>query len=138
MTTPTPIHRLIRRSRLTAPALALALALAAMLLAGCASTGVVQVGASRFAAKPEGCRLDVYASREDVKRPFEAICLISSESGRTLFNDRSDEGRVEAVREQACTCGADAVIMRELVRSATQFGVGYSGVRVSAEAIVYR
>ncbi|MCB1994427.1 MAG: hypothetical protein KDG57_00840, partial [Rhodoferax sp.] len=98
MTPLTTTRRLIRQPRLTAPALALV----ALMLAGCASTGVVQVGASRFAAKPEGCRLDVYASRQDVKRPFEAICLISSESGRTLFNDRSDEGRVEAVREQAC------------------------------------
>ena len=131
---PMPRHR--TTARLVTRALPLTLA--ALLLAGCASTGVVQVGASRFAAKPEGCKLDVYASREDVKRPFEAICLISSESGRTLFNDRSDEGRVEAVREKACACGADAVIMRDLVRSATQFGVGYSGVRVSAEAIVYR
>lgn len=131
---PMPRHR--TTTRLVTRALPLSLA--ALLLAGCASTGVVQVGASRFAAKPEGCKLDVYASREDVKRPFEAICLISSESGRTLFNDRSDEGRIEAVREKACACGADAVIMRDLVRSATQFGVGYSGVRVSAEAIVYR
>lgn len=112
--------------------------LIALALTGCASTGVVPVGKTRYASKPENCRLDVYAARTDVTRPYEAVCLISSESGRTLFNDRSDEGRIEAVKAQACACGADAVVMRDLVRSATQFGVGYSGVRVQAEAIVYK
>ncbi len=94
-------------------------------------------GAQRSAKAPD-CRLDVFASREDVGRPFDSLCLVSSESGRTLFNDRSDEGRLQAARQQACACGADAIIIRSMSRSATQFGAGYSQARVSVEAIAYR
>lgn len=114
-------------------ATALALALAA---AGCATTGTVQTSEGR-AAKSADCALDVFAARADVKRPFRSLCIISSESGRTLFNDRSDVGRLQAAKEQACACGADAIVIRDMSRSATQFGVGYSQARISVEAIAY-
>jgi hypothetical protein len=108
------------------------------LITGCATTGVVPLGSATRAAKPADCRLDVFAAREDVRRPFDAVCLVSSESGRTLFNDRSDEGRLQAAREAACACGADAIIVRDMSRSAMQFGVGYSQARIKIEAIAYR
>lgn len=112
-------------------------AAAIAMLAGCASTGVVHVGAAR-SAKPANCALDVYASRADVTRPFDSVCVVSSESGSTLLNDRSDEGRLRAVSEQACACGADAIVIRDMSRSATQFGRGYSQARLAVEAIAYR
>lgn len=110
---------------------------ALLALAGCATTGVVRTG-SVAAAKPADCSLEIYASRADVPRPFTSVCIVSTESGSTLFSDRSDQGRMEAVREQACACGADAVVIRDMSRSAWQYGRGYSQVRLSAEAIVYR
>lgn len=80
----------------------------------------------------------MFAAREDVGRAFDATCLVSSESGRTLFNDRSDEGRLVAAREAARACGADAIIVRDMSRSAMQFGVGCSQARIKIEAIAYR
>jgi hypothetical protein len=104
---------------------------------GCASTGVVRTGGTARPARAAGCALDVYASREDVGRPFESVCLVSSESGSTLFNDRSDQGRLEAAKRKACECGADAIVVRDMSRTATQFGRGYSQARISIEAIAY-
>lgn len=106
-------------------------------IAGCASTGMVKTGVAR-APKPADCQLEIFASREEVKRPYDAVCLVSSESGSTLFDDRSDEGRLRAVSEQACACGADAIVIRDMSRTATRFGVGYSQARISIEAIAYR
>ena len=116
----------------------LAVGAALLVLSGCASTGVVRTGAASTSAKPANCSLDIYAARADIARPFDSVCIVSSESGRTLFNDRSEEGRLQAVKEQACACGADAVVIRDMSRSATVFGQGYSQARISAEAIVYR
>lgn len=127
--------RPVRRTAQWAAVLAAGAALS--VLTGCATTGVVKTGAAA-AARPADCALDVYASRADVPRPFASVCIVSTESGSTLFNDRSDEGRMQAVREQACACGADAVVIRSMSRTATQFGRGYSQARISAEAIVYR
>jgi hypothetical protein len=108
----------------------------ALTATGCATTGVVQTGQTT-AAKPANCALEVYASRADIKRPYRSVCIVSSESGRTLFNDRSDAGRLQAAKEQACACGADAIVIRDMSRSATQLGVGYSQSRISVEAISY-
>jgi hypothetical protein len=124
----------LRKSRRWA---ALVAGTALLALSGCATTGVVKTGTAA-AAKPADCLLDMYLSRADVPRPFASVCIVSTESGSTLFNDRSDEGRMQAVREQACGCGADAVVIRSMSRTATQFGRGYSQARVTAEAIVYR
>jgi len=130
-----PAHRTPARTPGRLAGLAAAAALFA--LSGCATTGVVKTG-SAAAAKLADCALDIYASRADVKRPFPSVCIVATESGSTLFSDRSDEGRMQAVREQACACGADAVVIRDMSRTAAQFGRGYSQARISAEAIVYR
>lgn len=114
-----------------------AVAILLLAVAGCASTGMVKTGSAR-GSKPADCQLEIFASREEVKRPFDTVCLVSSESGSTLFSDRSDEGRLRAVSERACACGADAIVIREMSRSATRFGVGYSQARISIEAIAYR
>lgn len=111
--------------------------LLALMTVGCASTGVVHVGENDHAPKESSCALDVYASRADVERPFESVCLISTESGSTLFNDRSSSGRMSVVKKQACACGADAIIIRDMSRTANQFGRGYSQARVSIEAVAY-
>ena len=122
--------------RLSTGPLLVAVSALTLAVTGCASTGVVQTGQTR-AAEEADCALNVYASRADIKRPYQSVCIISSESGRTLFNDRSDAGRLQAAREQACACGADAIVIRDMSRSANQIGVGYSQARISVEAISY-
>ena len=127
----------VMSARTTRRCAGLVVSAALLALAGCATTGVVRTGISET-ARPADCSLDIYASRADVPRPFASVCIVSTESGSTLFSDRSDEGRMRAIREQACACGADAVVIRDMSRTAAQFGRGYSQARMSAEAIVYR
>lgn len=105
---------------------------------GCSSTGVLQVGSTDYSPRADNCSLDIYSNREDINQEFEAICLISSESGSTLLNDRSQQGRLNVVKRKACECGADALVLTHMNRTATQFGKGYAQAQVTAEAIVYK
>lgn len=109
-----------------------------ILASGCSSTGVLQVGSQDYSPRAENCSLDIYSNREDIKQEFEAICVISSESGSTLLNDRSQQGRLNVVRKKACECGADALVLTRVNRTATRIGQGYSQAHVTAEAIVYK
>lgn len=109
-----------------------------IIVSGCSSTGVLQVGSTDYSSRASNCSLDIYSSREDIKKEFEAICVITSESGSTLLNDRSQQGRLNVVKRKACECGADALVLTRVNRTATRWGQGYAQAQVSAEAIVYK
>lgn len=89
----------------------LALMTAALILAACGSTGVVKLGSSAPAPKPEGCALEIVASESDLKRPFEKVCMIDAKTGSTLYHHRTPEAAMKRLRAAACECGADAVIL---------------------------
>jgi hypothetical protein len=54
---------------------------------------------------PGKCPIDIYEVVDDVKRPYEKLCVIS-----VLVNSLQKAGEVSRVK--ACRCGADAVILR--------------------------
>jgi len=83
----------------------------ALFLAGCGSTGVVRLGSSVPAPKPEDCALDIVAAESDVKRPFEKVCMIDAKTGSTLYHHRTPEAAMKRMKKAACECGADAVIL---------------------------
>lgn len=45
--------------------------------------------------KPETCVLDVYKDESKIHRPYEALCLIGSKTGTTLFADKSVHGAIQ-------------------------------------------
>ncbi len=74
---------------------------------GCGHVGVTRLGAGSPATpKPGGCKLDVYTSEAEVKRSFEALCLIDATRGTA----NSMEGAIDWTRDDAWQCGADAVV----------------------------
>lgn len=100
---------------------------------GCASTGIVNTGASTAAPKPEGCPIEVFAGEDEVKRPFERVCLIDAKTGSTLYHHRSPEAAMKRLKKAACQCGADAVILTDLERKGvTWAGWGQSGAKAVA------
>jgi hypothetical protein len=68
-------------------------------------------------AKPYPCDLELFTSAEEVKKPFEKLCVIDAK-GASRFDDRSDAaGRaLERARQDACACGADALIIQDSYR----------------------
>lgn len=84
-------------------------ALIAALLTGCGSVGVQPV--SMGIAKPANCELKQYVSERDIERPYEVACMITSETGTTLGHDKTASAAINNAREEACACGADAIVV---------------------------
>jgi hypothetical protein len=113
-------------------ALALALSVAISLsLAACAHGSYTMLVASRPSPRPTGCSLDVFDSPSEVGRPFKRACLISGESGAAATMDEA----MGAIRDNACKCGAQAVLMNQVQSQGNRF----SGIKLNLTAygIVY-
>jgi hypothetical protein len=69
--------------------------------------------------KPYPCDLELFTSPAEVSKPYEKLCVIDAK-GKSNFDDRSDaSGRaLEQARREACTCGADAIIVQDSYRDA--------------------
>jgi hypothetical protein len=68
-------------------------------------------------AKAFPCDLDLFTAASEVLRPHEKVCVINAK-GQSNFDDRSDaSGRaLERARQDACACGADALIIQDSYR----------------------
>lgn len=101
------------------------------LLAGCAHVGVTTV--KEVAARPEGCKLDVFTSDKEIKGEYEVLCLLDSKTGSTAFADRSIAGAINEARPFACQCGGEAILLSdsrvEGVNLAS-WGEGYATIKV--------
>lgn len=88
-----------------------------LLIAACGSVTV-----SRFAPappRPQDCRLEVYASENEVDRGFETVCIIGVRTGTHIFAEKGVGGALNQARPQACECGADALILLTAREDAT-------------------
>ena len=45
-------------------------------------------------------------------RPYTELGLVTTQTGQTIFHDRSAAGMIEKLKEQAAKMGADAIIVR--------------------------
>ncbi|WP_218951113.1 hypothetical protein [Desulfoluna butyratoxydans] len=45
-------------------------------------------------------------------REYVELGLVTTQTGQTIFHDRSAEGMIEKLKEEAAKLGADAVIVR--------------------------
>lgn len=85
---------------------------AIILLSGCASVGSTQLKPSE--PKAPNCQLDIYSSKEEIKRPYESVCVIDSRTGTSAFDDKSAAGAIRLSKPKACQCGADAILIEQM------------------------
>lgn len=82
---------------------------ATILLSACSSIGTTQL--KNAEPKAPDCRLDVYSSAKEIKRPYEPICMIDSRTGTTAFHDKTASAAIKNAKPLACQCGADAILI---------------------------
>ncbi|WP_299409458.1 serine protease [Acaryochloris sp. IP29b_bin.148] len=70
-------------------------------------------------AKPKKCVIKLYTAETDIKRPFEKLCLLNASTGSTLFSNKSPEEATKRLKQAACKCGADAIIINDVNREGT-------------------
>src|SRR5688572_28008672 len=80
-----------------------------LICCSCASvfTKVVQY----YPPKPADCDLDVYTTAEEIEKDYEVICILESQTGTSLFDDKSYQYAIERAKPKACKCGADAIFI---------------------------
>lgn len=78
-------------------------------IAGCSTAGTTQLKLA--SARPEHCELDVYASKEEITRPWETVCMIDSRTGTTAFHTKTASAAIDHAKPHACECGADAILI---------------------------
>ena len=68
----------------------------ALLLVSCAHVGVTTLRAAN--PKVATCSLDIYSSPEEIKKPYEVLCLLDARTGTTAFAERSGAGAINEAR----------------------------------------
>jgi hypothetical protein len=82
--------------------------LAVLFGCGGGSMNMVRVSNVTLPAKPADCQIPVIQKEADVTKPFEKICIVTSEPAKTV------DATFDGLREAACKCGADAVLVTEI------------------------
>lgn len=77
-------------------------------LAGCVKTTTTTRAAP---ADPAAAAVQVLYS-PPTDRPYTELGLVSTQTGQTVFHDRSAEGMIEKLQLEAAKLGADAIIVR--------------------------
>lgn len=106
-----------------------------LILPACASVSVQKM--AKASPKSSGCHLDVFTDKAEISGKYETACLITSTTATNIFANRTPEAALENAKEQACECGADAVLIDQY--SAEGGGLfGAKSGAVSFKAIVRR
>jgi hypothetical protein len=103
------------------------------LAASCTSVGVTRVKSAP--SRASNCDLQVFTSEQEVTRPFEVVCLIDSQTGGTIFHDRTAAAAVEHARPYACRCGADGILISGIGREGPGMGSGWGHGTAVVKAI---
>lgn len=109
----------------------LVLAALALSMAGCGDVKVVPVKEAE--SKRTDCSLATYSSTDEIKRPYETVCLIDSQTGISIVHKLLHKDTVNAAikqaKGQACLCGADAIIVQRIDSDrATKDAKGSKGI----------
>jgi len=104
---------------------------------GCGSVGVVRMTNVKNTQNPSGCYLEIYGSENDINRQFEVVCIISSETGGTIFERRDIDAAIDKLRPEACRCGADGILIIDARKEGpmSSFSSGWGRGKVSVKAI---
>lgn len=74
---------------------------------GGGGTSVARVSNVKVPSKSSSCQLTIFQREADVTRPFEKLCVITSEPSKTVEDTYDD------LRKAGCKCGADALVMTD-------------------------
>ena len=80
---------------------------ATLLLTACVKTNSTQVNTATDEAVSA---IQVFYSSPD--RPYDELGLVTTQTGQTIFHDRSTTGMIRKLQEEALKLGADAIIVR--------------------------
>ncbi|MEZ9130994.1 hypothetical protein AB4347_15475 [Vibrio breoganii] len=76
------------------------------------------------------------------QQQYEELGLVSTQTGQTIFHDRSNEGMLIKLQEKAYKMGADAIIVRSVDESTWGFvgdnSTGYTKGKATAVAIKFK
>ncbi len=95
------------------------LLVAVLAIAGCAKTTTTTINADSTAP---GNSIQVFYS-EPSGREYTELGLVTTQTGQTIFHNRSAEGMINKLKAEAEKLGADAII----VRSANEGTWGFKG-----------
>jgi hypothetical protein len=103
------------------------------LISGCASGGVIPIGANTLHPLPEGSSVYVYSSEQDIKVPFKVIGLVSyTNPGKYQILSLIDV--IPDLKEQALNAGANGLIIDET--HTIKSGIISTGIGVTGRAIL--
>lgn len=96
-----------------------AVILASLVLVACTKTTAMSNGVVLEPVPVEQVQVLFTAPQQ----PYQELGLVMTQTGQTIFHDRSAEGMIEKMRIKAAEMGADAII----VRTADEGTWGYKG-----------
>jgi len=95
-----------------------------VLLPGCGGgPNMVYVGNVKAKSKGSGCAMPIYEKEADVEKPFEKLCIVTPAPAKTVADVRPD------LQKAGCTCGADAVVITNIVVQEKKAVVTAAGIR---------
>ena len=108
------------------------IAVAALALAGCASTGSTALGPNHYAPTPEGAPMAVYMKEADVGCPFEPVAFVHRyDPGK--YRRLSLPDAMPYLYEEARSHGANGIIVDE--QQVIVSGIFSRGIEVKGRAI---
>ena len=102
-----------------------------ILFFSCAKTSSVVVNS--VPPKAPGCEIEVMLNFP-YDMDYKELCLISAQSGQSIFSDYSQEARIAQLKEEACKCGANALVLKSGQNGSYNWGQGGFN-RAEAQAI---
>lgn len=82
------------------------------LASSCSSVSSVRTGERRN-PKPDNCEIAAYSPASVPQKPYTEVCLINARMSVSSFSSGGDKAIARA-KEEACKCGADAIIIDAL------------------------
>ena len=104
-------------------------------VAGCASNELTLLGDKKYAAKPSGCKLDVY--RQKPNRKHIEIGMVNARGSQAMFTSKSVKGLLPKIKESACAAGGDAVVLHSTREGGYNIGQAATRAEASASVIKY-
>lgn len=113
----------------------LVLPIMALVAMSCTKTTTTPIGAESAAANA----VQVFYS-PPTDREYTELGLITTQTGQTIFHDRSAEGMIEKLKAEAVKLGADAIIVRSANEGTWGLKGGYSAGfdRGNAQAVAIK
>ncbi len=97
------------------------LSAAAFIFSGCAKQSITIL--KEYDAKPEDCEIEVITI-PPVDKKFEEVAILNAKGGQTIFHSKKSEGLIEQLKKDACSVGADAIIIRSTEDGSYNWGQG--------------